>query len=188
MKWVHRACQVLPRSEHLWTVGYDSLRSEGVSIDQRWSRDGQGVPRLNDLSGVARTTLMSFKYTTATEEIHYKGLPVLTLKTQWSVKTQDWSHLRQHIHLWHDTVGGRLVLVFRASSTCSMRPPVQLDLSVNMCQDFEARPCRRKQKYRKNRLNFQQQVFWCSNRYGLVLWDSMIATSVLDCFGFSKLQ
>lgn len=74
-------------------------------------------------------------------------------------------------------LGGRLVLVFRGSSSCSMRPTVQLDLSVNVCQDFEARPCRRKQKYRrmggkkqnKNRLNFLQQVFWLSNRYGLVL-------------------
>lgn len=77
-----------------------------------------------------------------------------------------------------------------------MRPTVQLDLSVNVCQDFEARPCRRKQKYRrmggkkqnKNRLNFLQQVFWLSNRYGLVLWDSMTATSVLELLWLFKVR
>lgn len=45
MKLVHRACQVTARSDYLCTVGFDSLRSEGISIHQRWSRDTQGVPK-----------------------------------------------------------------------------------------------------------------------------------------------
>lgn len=76
-------------------------------------------------------------------------------------------------------LGGRLVLLFRASSTRSTRPMCSWIFLSTCAKTLKPSPAGENRNTDwwegKNRLNFLQHVFWRSNRYGLVLWDSMIA-------------